>query len=744
MSGIAIPTAENDRGGAFPFQRWYAHATVRDALHTLTWLIAAAFTAAALLALAFQTHPTYTINIGDAPQDAAVVHNFNLPERQASEDGGHRFRWTRGTGALVFPGIGRGAVAVDLVLAGAASPVRDTRVSANQHEVATLHLTTAFQHYHLVVPASLMSDGTLVLTLASTPFSPQRDPRILGAAVEQATLQPLGHPVAVPPMRIAASLWLAAVAVALALLAAGLPGVGVWAGSTIVALAMASLLVTNRLFLTVDASGVLRAGILMLAIAVLIRFLFPWLAHRLGLAFTAKEVRWLAVIASSVLAVRFAGVLHPDIVIIDLKFHLHRLADVADSHRLLLPIQSAEFGDRTVLYAPTPYLVLLPFTVLIHDRVLLLVLSALGIDAIRFCIIWIVARQVSEDVVAANLTVLTMALMPVGWIVYEWGAFANIVAEGMLTLFFALLVLGYHRLTAPCPWRWCIIFAATICLTMLAHLGVLVLTGATTVLYLLARTAEFIRSVKLSRGNCDRMAKRQAMGRATRFAIAGLSAAVVAFALFYRFPAHDLLTHQRRQSVEQETMNPPPLPVPHQYRTGGATPDDRIGLPRITTAHLSTALVLEAWEDGYAFYRVWPGVTCLVGVVLLYRSAMSRVAPQRVDDERSQRGWYARVWRPFGRAATPDSVTGAAALTIVVWLLVAATMLVVGIVTRLYVRYPLYALPAVAFGSGIALAWLVRHARWGWLVAVVVLGFSGVTTLLVWYDRIVYAMKRPI
>jgi len=35
----------------------------------------------------------------------------------------------------------------------------------------------------------------------------------------------------------------------------------------------------------------------------------------------------------------------------------------------------------------------------------------------------------------------------------------------------------------------------------------------------------------------------------------------------------------------------------------------------------------------------------------------------------------------------------------------------------------------------------VRRVRWGWCVAAVLLAFSAVTTLLMWYDRIVYAFK---
>ena len=331
--------------------------------------------------------------------------------------------------------------------------------------------------------------GRSKLTLVAHPFTARGDRRTLGIVVQTVTVRPEGTGFALPPARIALSLWVAAVSVALALVVAGFGGLSAFAGAVVVASGMAAFLVWNRLFLTVDAGGAVRAGAFMLAVVATIRFVFAPLCRRLGLATTARDVRWLALIAGAILALRFAGVLHPDIVIVDLKFHLHRFADVADMHTLLLPIQSAEFGGRTVLYAPTPYLFMLPVSWLIHDRTLMLFLFSLGVDLARFCVLWLVARRVTRDLLTANLVVLTMALMPVGWIVYSWGTFANIFAEGMLTLLFALLALGYDRLAGPHRWRWCALFAAVICLTLLAHIGVFVLTALTVALYLLVRLA---------------------------------------------------------------------------------------------------------------------------------------------------------------------------------------------------------------------------------------------------------------
>ncbi len=85
-----------------------------------------------------------------------------------------------------------------------------------------------------------------------------------------------------------------------------------------------------------------------------------------------------------------------------------------------------------------------------------------------------------------------------------------------------------------------------------------------------------------------------------------------------------------------------------------------------------------------------------------------------------------------------------AALTVGVWLAVAVVMLVVGLVGRLYVRYPLFALPAVALGAGVALAALAQYRFWGRLAVAALLIFSVASSLLMWYDRIVYAFKPVV
>ena len=615
-------TAEVMGRPAFAWRRWTIRAT---GLRTVGWLLASAAIGFMLLMAAFQARPTYVLGVGDTPHDTGLVHDFNTAEQQRAQDGGRRFRWTRGTSEIDFPGIGRGATAIDLLLSGSTNPNPDVTILANDAPIATLHLTPDFRAYHVEAPATVMTHGSLELTFAATPFQPRGDRRTLGIVVQEVRLHAPGHGLVLPPARIALSLWVGIVCAALALLIAGLGGAAACAGAAIVAASMAAFLVWNRIFLTPDAGGVVRAGVLMIAVAAAIRLLVPPLSRRLGLPTTARDVRWLAVIAAFVLALRFAGVLHPDIIVGDLTFHVHRFEDIAVRHTLILPVESKEFGGRTILYAPTPYLAMLPLSWVIHDRVLMLFLFALGIDALRFCIIWYVARRVTDDLTAANLVVLVMGLVPVGWIVYSWGIFANIFAEGMLTLLFALLILAYDRLAGPRRWWWCALFAAVICLTLLAHVGVFVLTTLTVMLYLLGRVAQ----------NLLRHERPWANG-VIPFMVAGLAAAAIAFALFYRFPAHDLLTGKKAPApVEQEaTTNTQVAPPRHTYITGGATPDYRNGLPAVITPHLSVALAREAWEQSFAFYRVWPVLACIAGAVALWRGAAPTPCPSPAMRER--------------------------------------------------------------------------------------------------------------
>ncbi len=694
-------------------------------------LAVAGVLAATILTLAYQARPTQSFAVGDAARDAAIVRGFYPPQRQTPDEGGVRYRWTRGGDAeLLFPGVGRGPARVALTLNRAGNPAETVRVLANGGEIAALRLLPGFATYALDIPAPYMTSGNLILTLQAAPYAPPGDRRVLGVVVSEVAVTPTGAGLALPPARVALLLWLGAMGAATGLLVAGYGPRVVVAGAGATALALAAGLVADRAFVAAGAGGIAAGGAAMLAVAASVRLTLPPLCRWRGLAVSARDVAPLAVIAGAVVALRLAGSLHPAIAVVDRGFHLNRLADVVDNRLLLLRIQSAEVGGRDVLYPPTPYLLLWPFTALVRDRALLLVLFALVGDAVRLCVLWVVARVVTGGVRAAHLTAATMAAMPVGWIVYSWGIFANLFGEVMLTLLFALLALSYRRLAGPRRVLWGLAFACVLALALLAHLGVFVLTAAAVGLVVVVRLLEVVGGRRLAVGSGAKgalAARGSRLAACVAFAVAAALAVVVAFGLFYRFPAARLLEGSFAQPVEAAARAEQEAPQadPRIYRTGGATPDERIGLVVVRTANPAEALVRELWGVSYAFYGVWPVVAALVGLVLLVRRARTE---SRMD----------------ATYATSTSYAGDAAVAIGVWLGAAAIMLVVGLVGRLFVRYPLFALPAVSLGAGVALAALWGRGTWGRVATVALLLVAVVWSLLVWYDRIVYAFKPVV
>ena len=57
----------------------------------------------------------------------------------------------------------------------------------------------------------------------------------------------------------------------------------------------------------------------------------------------------------------------------------------------------------------------------------------------------------------------------------------------------------------------------------------------------------------------------------------------------------------------------------------------------------------------------------------------------------------------------------------------------VHVVSGLWVRYFVFLGPALAIGAGVAVAWLLRHGRWGRGVAYAALAYGTVTSLVLWF-----------
>ncbi len=199
----------------------FAPLRLRGSIFSL--IIAGAVTAFALTA-AYQVRPVQVIEVGDAAHDTALLRGFYGPERQSAGDGGRRYRWTRETGEIVFPGFGRGPARVELTLNRDANPNDTVRVLANGGELATLTLAPRFESYTIDVPAAYLTSGNLTLALRTTPFVSAGDPstrRTLGVVVSRMAITQQGTGFVLPPARVALALWLGVMGITLGLIITG-------------------------------------------------------------------------------------------------------------------------------------------------------------------------------------------------------------------------------------------------------------------------------------------------------------------------------------------------------------------------------------------------------------------------------------------------------------------------------------------------------------------------------------------
>lgn len=718
MRAGAGKTGERASGAAA--WRFVPPVIVRRAAPRAAWLLAVAVCAAVVIGAAYQTHPAFDIAIGDRTQDDALVVDFNAAERQPASGGGRVYRWTRGAGEIVLPGIGRTAAMVTLTMAGGANPDPAVVVLANGGTLGRVRLSPDFAEYSFPIPAPYLTTGNLTLTIQAATFRAPGDRRDLGVLVSRVRVQPEGG-LTRPPARTALALWGTAVLLMLAFLAVGLRGAEAGALAALAALGFGVLLVRDRLFIALGAPAWLRVAAGSLLLAVALRLVVPPLLRRLGIAGGAVAARWLLAAVLGVFAVRLGGLYHPAMIVSDLVFHVHRMEDVLQRRIWYQEIPAIYDQNRPVPYLPGAYLLFAPFAPIVRNWADLLTVGTQLLDATRALVIGLVVWR-ALDVrpsppcrpegaaapspatlgaapIAAACAALIAAVVPVAFLVYSWGNLTNAVGEWALTLLFALLALAAERLRRP---GWAAAFVAVVLLALLSHIGV-----AVTAVALLGTTLAVwaVAVVRARRGYAPWLAA---------LALTCVAGAL-AVALFYRIP---LGAGGARVVTEDPSIPAQPVATAAggRYEIGGPRPDPTIGLNDARTDNPLVAVAGQLWVEAYAFYRVWPLLLAPLGWWLLWRVGGAR--------------------GPGGG----DRIGAARRLAVLclIWFGVSLAFLVAGVLAGRYVRYALTAIPAVAVGAGVALGYGWRW-RWGRVVAVALLAFSVATTLLIWYGRITRA-----
>ncbi len=143
------------------------------------------FIALLVFALAWQAPESITLDVG--PPVAGGLTNFEPPESNPQR----AYRWSTDHGQLTLPGIGLGPWQITLVAAAGTRPDGPAALTVQANGTPVLQVPQAdpdFHTYTFTVPAAAMPLGDLTLDLGIPPFHPPNDPRTLGLAVDQVTL----------------------------------------------------------------------------------------------------------------------------------------------------------------------------------------------------------------------------------------------------------------------------------------------------------------------------------------------------------------------------------------------------------------------------------------------------------------------------------------------------------------------------------------------------------------------------
>lgn len=649
--------------------------------------------AAALLVLApilffavYQVRLGQTIHVGVLTDDKPYVTGMLDPEQA---DFG-QFRWTGDESTIRLPGQGGGPYRLTLRMAGSANPRPAVEVRVNGTTLATLNLTPGLADYTIDIPAAATTSGDLVLTLKSNTFQPPNDRRELGVVLNRAAVSPTGDAgLLLPPETTTWQLFLLVLLAYLlaAVVGFGPLGAGIVGGAT--ALGAAALLLVNRPWLTVWVwtGGLTQAALTGCIVALLLLVALPFLYRLAGLTPAARELRWPILLATLLFIAHFGGDLHPHTRVVDLQFHVNRYRDVNLEGRLLLWVQSREWGTRETIYPPTAYLFMRALRPLAYDIVQTVLLFMALLEAFRLCLVYLIARRATGDVRAAIFAAAVFGIVPMAYLPYSWGIATNVFGAWWTTALFALLALAYERLRRPAVAALAVIVAT---LGLLSHPGEFVLLAATLV------TAAVIYGLAV---------RPRFRGAWPALILVAAVAGVVAFGLLYRFVAADMLAKGGETIRQKLGGGAAPAGTPAGWRVGGAIDDPIIGLKgyRVTTVPaLIRGGLVGYWREAVGYYYLWPPLFALAGL------------------------WLMRGGKGLARLR----------LASVIWWLVAALFAIAGLLLNVYVRYAYYLLPVVAVGAGLTLARLTRTGRAGQALVALLLAATTAAGLWFWYLRI--------
>lgn len=642
------------------------------------WLVG--FVSAAILSAAFQVPYEYSIDLGGRQGRFLIQEGVYSSQVEA----GHTFRWTQDHAVVVIPALTSGVWNVALGINGW-QPEGTVTVHL---AVADLNVTRGVGgewrvwRQNVNVPA-----GDLRLVLDSPVFRPSeygnQDPRVLGVRLDSLVLRPSEATLRLPPV-LDYVLPLTA-AVLLFFLSVGLIATDTrttLVASAFLVAALAGLIAFYRVYLNRELVLLLVVafGLSVFLIVVGLDALGA-LYRRTGVQLAPRELNWFGGILLGALVVKGVGSFYPQVFVIDAGFHLHRLEQVEQGD-LFFVTRSREFGGLETVYPPALYVLLAPLGTIVADDFGLVKLAALVAESVGGAFLYWLARKNGMSAFASLLALVLYLGVPLAFIMFGWGVYANILAQQIFVLSLALWFgLPWKQHTFPSL----LVFAFVLLIGILSHASMLavlsVFWGMTAVAVFFVLGRERLRAV---------------------LTVAALGLALVlAFALYFSQFVDKTVSNLRALQAAATTNS-----LQFERVVGGGLADDQIGLVPVRV-HSVQEWVQEGagylLRETWVYYRGVPVLLALGGMI-----------------------W---MWRQPGLQMLSLAM-GMGLITVLIFFLV-------GVTTNLYTRYMLFGAPFFALGAGYFLGWVGQRAPVARGVIVAGIGLVLISSLAFWLPRIV-------
>jgi hypothetical protein len=391
----------------------------------------------------------YSIDVGVGEGyggDLPLLRGFN----DAEYDDHGTYRWTNDYARIQLPGVGSRSYALRLSFFPIGGVIveqgpKEIELWLQERQIALLPIRPEGASYTVGIPADLLSDGNLALTIRTATFSPGGDdPRALGTPLDTIELIALDSQGFVAPSWYSSALWLlSALLVWAIVLRAGFRPMPAW--WAVLALAFIALIAAyfDPPRFAFGAEAAVQAAFLSYILLLILRALLPWAAKRLNLPLDERALSWLLVIIVFAFGMRYGGRLFPSSMHGDINFHFNRMSEVIRGRVFLLSRnRGVDFP-----YPPGPYLALAPFSVLGIEIRTLLQLGAAIVDSVSAACVYAITSTLlnwrrskpayGTPLLAAGLYVFTAAGFMTTW----WSFDTHIYTQFVSLVFTTTLVL---------------------------------------------------------------------------------------------------------------------------------------------------------------------------------------------------------------------------------------------------------------------------------------------------------------